>query len=173
MKSSSAFSGWEAAITLSSCRLYSITAPAFLDLMRTDQETAKQILLSLSRRNCARDICSAQSSSVLLDLRFQQLIWQLLQAQNRESAMPNGMQRERKLLVPVQNQNLAQMLGVSPEHFSRMLGKMEKEDVLRRCKGPLIFPDPERLWRAPEIENLVKSNRGQNGQFTLADPIYA
>ncbi len=37
----------------------------------------------------------------------------------------------------------------------------------------MIFPDPERLWRAPEIESLVESDRGQNGQFTLTDPIYA
>ncbi len=50
---------------------------------------------------------------------------------------------------------------------------MEAEGVLQRRKGWMIFPEPERLWRAPEIESLVESNRGQNDQLTLVDPIYA
>ncbi len=34
---------------------------------------------------------------------------------------------------------------ISREHFSRLLGKMEREGALRRYKGRLIFPTPERL----------------------------
>ena len=87
--------------------------------------------------------------------------------------MPNGMRGECKLLAPAHNKCLAQMLGASRESFSRTLGEMEKEGILRRHNGWRIFLDPEGLWRAPEIENLGGSNRGPNGQLTLTDPIYA
>jgi Crp-like helix-turn-helix domain len=101
------------------------------------------------------------------------LIWQLLRAQSRDGATPNGGRAECKLLAPVQNRDLARLLGASAESFSRMLKMMETEGVLQRRKGRMIFPDPERLWRAPEIESLVESNSGQNDQLTWADPIYA
>jgi hypothetical protein len=101
------------------------------------------------------------------------LIWQLLRAQSRDCATPDGRRGEFKLLAPVQNRDLAQMLGVTAACFSRTLKMMETEGVLQRRKGRLVFPDPERLWRAPEIESLVESNRGQNDQSTLSDPIYA
>jgi hypothetical protein len=101
------------------------------------------------------------------------LIWQLLRAQSRDCATPNDLRGECKLLAPVQNRDLARILGVTAECFSRTLGRMEAEGILQRRKGRMIFPEPERLWRAPEIESLVESNRGQNSKFTLTDPIYA
>lgn len=163
----------ETAIALSSCQHRLITARVFFNLIESDTRFAGHIFRTLSRQNYALKICSAQWGSVLPRQRSEQLIWQLLQAQNRDAARPNVMQGECKLLVPMQNLNLAQMLSVSRESFSRTLGEMEKDGVLHRRKGRLIFLNPERLWRSPEIESLVESNRGQISQFTLADPIYA
>lgn len=158
--------------TLSPSRLMWITNREFFDLIETDTRLVWQINQALSRQNYARGICLAQSS-LPLRLRLEQLIWQLLRAQSRDGATPNGRRVECKLLAPVQNRDLAQLLGVSAESFSRMLRIMETEGVLQRRKGRMIFPDPERLWRAPEIESLVESNCRQNDQLTLTDPIYA
>jgi CRP-like cAMP-binding protein len=163
----------ETVMTLSSCRLYRIDAGAFFDLIETDSQFFERIFRALCRQNYALKICSAQSSSLPLRPRLEQLFWQLLQAQSRDGAEPNGAQGECKLLAPATNKYLAQMLGVTPEYFSLTLGMMEKEGVLRRRKGRLTFLAPERLWRAPEIEGLVESIHRQTKQFTLADPIYA
>src|SRR5262245_53333159 len=163
----------ETTITLSPSNLCWITNGEFFDFIRNDPRFFWQVNRALSRQNYACEICLAQSGSLPLRPRLEQLIWQLLQAQSRDGAPPNGGRRECKMLAPVQNRDLAQMLGVTAESFSRTLKMMETEGVLQRRKGRMIFPDPERLWRAPEIESLVESNCGQNGQLTLADPIYA
>ena len=160
-------------ITLSPSSLLWITNQEFFDFIRTDLRFVLQINQALSRQNYACGICLAQSGALPPRQRLEQLIWQLLQAQSRDGATPYGSRAERKLLAPVQNRDLARMLGVTAESFSRTLKMMETEGVLQRRKGRMIFPDPERLWRAPEIESLVESNCGQNSQLTLADPIYA
>jgi CRP-like cAMP-binding protein len=160
-------------ITLSPSSLLWITNGEFFDFIRTDLRFVWQINQALSRQNYACGICLAQSGILPLRQRLEQLIWQLLQAQSRDGATPNGSRTECKLFAPVQNRDLARMLGVTAESFSRTLKMMETEGVLKRRKGRMIFPDPERLWRAPEIERLVESNCGQNNQFTLTDPIYA
>jgi CRP-like cAMP-binding protein len=163
----------ETAVTLSLSRLCWISAEAFSKLIEIDRGFSRQIFHALSRQNYARGICLAQLGVLSLRPRLEQLIWQLLRAQSGDGATPNDRREECKLLAPAQNRDLAQLLGVTAESFSRTLKMMETEGVLRRRKGRMIFPDPERLWRAPEIESLVESNRGQNTQFILADPIYA
>lgn len=163
----------ETAIALSSCRLHSITAPAFLDLVRTDLRLSGQIMRALSRQSYIRDICSAQWGSVSPQLRFQQLSWQLLRAQSRDGETGNGQREGIRLLAPVKHQEQAQMLDVSREHFSRMLGRLERENILRRIKGWLMFPNPRWLWRAPEIECVIESDQRHPSQFTRADPVYA
>lgn len=163
----------ETAIALSLSHLCLVSAEVFSNLIETDRGFSRQIFHALSRQNYARGICLAQSGSLSLRPCLEQLIWQLLRAQRHDGATPNGRRGECKLLAPAQNRDLARMLGVTAECFSRTLKIMEAEGVLQRRKGRMIFPDPERLWHAPEIESLVESNRGQNSQFTLADPIYA
>jgi len=163
----------ETAITLSPSNLCWITNREFFDFIRTDKRFFGQVNQALSRQTYACEICLAQSGSLPLRPRLEQLIWQLLRAQGRDGATPNGGRAECKLLAPIQNRDLARMLGVTAACFSRTLKMMETEGVLQRRKGRLIFPDPKRLWRAPEIESLVESNGGQNDRFTLTDPIYA
>jgi CRP/FNR family transcriptional regulator len=163
----------ETAITLSPSNLCWITNRKFFDFIRTDQRFFRQVNQTLSRQNYACEICLAQSGSLPLRTRLEQLIWQLLRAQSRDGATPNGGRAECKLLAPVQNRDLALMLGVTAACFSRTLKMMETEGALQRRKGRMIFTDPERLWRAPEIESLVESNGWQNDRFALTDPIYA
>jgi CRP-like cAMP-binding protein len=163
----------ETAVTLSLSRLRWITASAFRDRIETDPRFAKQVTRALGRQDYARGICLTQSGCVSLRERAEQLFWLLLRAQSRNGATLNGSRVECRLPSPVMRLHLAQMLGVSAECFSRLLGKMEKEGVLERREGWLIFFDPENLWRASEIEDMAKSNWGQNGELPLADPIYA
>jgi CRP-like cAMP-binding protein len=158
---------------LSSSPLHRINTREFFKLIETAPQFSDQIFRSLVRQHYFLKICSAQSGSVSLRLRSEQLFWQLLRAQSRDGAAPNGLRGECKLLAPATNKYLAQMLGIARESFVRTLGEMEKDGILRRRNGWRIFLDPERLWHALEIESLAESNRGPNGQFTLTDPIYA
>jgi CRP/FNR family transcriptional regulator, cyclic AMP receptor protein len=148
------------AMTLSSCQFYLIPAPVFLNWIRTDLQFSWQIKRAFSRRINAMDVRSTQQRGIPSRLRLEQLLWQLVCAQNYDvtgvaSKYGRG---EKRLLLPLQRQELAQLISVTPEYLSRLLGKMEKERIIRREKGWLIVPDHERLWRTPEIHTLTESN---------------
>lgn len=159
------------AVALSSCRLRPITASVFLDRVGSDPEFSKRILQAIGRQNYAREILSSQLKSISPRLRLEQLFWRLLRVQKRNDATETGMRKGTKLLVPLQYQELAQMISVTPEHFSRLLKAMEKDGVLRRDHSWLTFPKPNQLWRAPEIESLVESEPRQSNKFPIADLI--
>ncbi len=148
------------AITLVNCKLYSIPAQVFLNWVKTDTRFSLQLQRAFSRRIIARDISSAQSRVVASRLRLEQLLWQLLCIQNLSSEDVNGEWwfRESKLFVPLQRQELARMISITPEHLSRLFKKMEKDGVIRRDKEWVILSRPEGLWRAPEIQTLANSN---------------
>jgi CRP-like cAMP-binding protein len=148
------------AITLVNCKIYSIPAQVFLNWVKTDTRFSWQLPRALSRRIIARDISSAQSRGVASRLRLEQLLWQLLYIQNLSSENGNNEWwfRESKLFVPLQRQELARMISITPEHLSRLFKKMEKDGVIRRDKEWVILPCPEGLWRAPEIQTLANSN---------------
>jgi len=50
--------------------------------------------------------------------------------------------------LPLRNWELAQLLGVTPEHLSRILRDLTKEGIIRRAKGWILVERPEKLWRS-------------------------
>jgi CRP-like cAMP-binding protein len=163
------------AITLGRCQLYWIPALAFVNLVRADPQFSWQIHRAFSRRIYIRDLSYSQLKGVPARLRLEQLLWQLLYAQNYDVAIANSgwEQGKKKLFLTLQRQELAQMLSVTPEYLSRLLGKMEGEGIIRREMGWLIVPDPERLWRASEIQALTLFDSTQRAVLDLPDLIIA
>jgi len=161
------------AIALSSCRLRPITGSGFLDRVGTDSKFSKPILQTIGRQNYAHEILSSHLKSTPPRRRLEQLFWRLLRVQTQNNSTEIGIERGIKLLAPVQNQELAQMISVTPQYFCHLLKEMKEDDLIRRHLGWRIFPDPDRLWRAPEIEILVESNRRQSCNYNIADPILA
>ena len=49
-----------------------------------------------------------------------------------------GSRDEIKLQVPLKSKEMAQIIAVTPQHFSRILNEMEQEGVIRREKGWII-----------------------------------
>jgi CRP-like cAMP-binding protein len=52
-----------------------------------------------------------------------------------------------RLTLPLRHYEMAQMVNLSPEHFSRVLGTLETASVIRRDKGWLIIPLQSPLFR--------------------------
>src|SRR5262249_55922044 len=98
-------------------------------------------------------------------LRLEQLLWQLLRAQNRHGVTPNSMPGEGRLLIPLQCQELALMISITPEYLGRILREMECEGLIRRDNRQIILPDPERLWHHPEVQNLTASQSNQTEEI--------
>jgi CRP/FNR family transcriptional regulator, cyclic AMP receptor protein len=163
------------AITLSKCQLHLVPTLVFLNWIRTDPRFSWQIHRALSRRIHAMGIRSTQQKYVPSRLRLEQLLWQLVYAQRYDATGANGKwkETETKVFLPLQRQELAQMISVTPEYLSRLLGKMEKEGIVRRESGWLIVPHPERLWRTPEVQAMNEFNLIQPTIPDLPDLIIA
>jgi CRP-like cAMP-binding protein len=158
------------AIALIGCQIYSIPKAIFLNWIKTDLKFSWQFHRAHSQRTQARDISSAQSRCLPPRLRLEQLLWRLFSVQNQYH---NGerSKEEHRLLIPLQRQELAQMICVTREHLSRVLKEMEKDQVIRRDNGWLIVQNPNELWRAPEIQMLVGDKSSQSSELDLPDII--
>lgn len=64
-----------------------------------------------------------------------------------------------KLQLPIQHGELAELIGVTREHLSRLLRDLERDGLLRREKGWLVFPEPDRLCRDCVDERSLESFR--------------
>jgi CRP-like cAMP-binding protein len=47
----------------------------------------------------------------------------------------------------LKNSEIAALVAVTPEYFSRMLKHMQTDGLIRVGKGQLTIPDPQKLWR--------------------------
>jgi CRP/FNR family transcriptional regulator, cyclic AMP receptor protein len=161
------------AITLTKCELYSAPAPAFLNFLKSDSQLCWQIQRILSRQINAHDIRSAQFKGLPSRLRLEQLLWKLLYAQNYHRLIQNRKLEGGKLFIPLQYQELAQMIAVTPQYLSCLFKQMEHEGLIRRHKHWLIVNDPERLWRAPDIQVLAATHSIQFGEVYSSEVILA
>ena len=61
---------------------------------------------------------------------------------------PVGPDTADRFSLPLTNQELAQLLMVTPEHLCRVLKRVEKQGLIRHDKGALIVTDPAGLMQA-------------------------
>ena len=50
-----------------------------------------------------------------------------------------------KFALPLTNQELAQLLAISPEHLCRVLKAMEQEGLIKRDRGTVIVANPSQF----------------------------
>ena len=51
-------------------------------------------------------------------------------------------EKQFKLRIPLKHKELAQMITITPEHLSRLLGKLEDEGFIGREKNWIIIKKP-------------------------------
>jgi CRP-like cAMP-binding protein len=77
--------------------------------------------------------------------RLEQLLWDFASALAVDNA-----KKEVRMEIPLKQLEIAQLIGVSPEHLCRMLKQLEEENVIVRKKGWIILNDAEKLWHSGE-----------------------
>jgi CRP/FNR family transcriptional regulator len=128
------------AITCSDALLQRIPARTFHQCLRHNQQLSLEIHDAHARELCRRlgwigQLCSSRS--------LQRLRWVLNQFASTARVATSG--SALKLQLPIHQWELAELIGVTPEHLSRLLKELEHEGVIRREKGWIVLPDPKRL----------------------------
>jgi CRP-like cAMP-binding protein len=130
------------AVAVTGCSLRRIPTDLFLHLAETDRQFCWYLHQVHSRE-------VHQQAGQLMALRYQparqrfeRLLLQLLTLTSlQEKPAP------MKIRLPLKHWEIAQLIGVTPEHLSRVLRQIKQEGVMREEDGCMIIPDIQKLRR--------------------------
>ncbi len=124
--------------TLTECALRCISAQNFLYLVKTNKEFAQHLIRLLSQA-----IFSHGKSLVIMGCtsakdRLKNLLCKFVP----DMDLQTGSQDQLRIHLPLKNKELAQILAVTPEHLSRLLKELERQQFIRREENDLILLNP-------------------------------
>jgi CRP-like cAMP-binding protein len=125
--------------TVTPCHLRPITAKCFLHLLKTNESFSWE-MHRLFSQEILRNLQKVIVTSMSADDRLRHFLCRLITEMTpEESKIQNHFE------VPLKHTELAEIVGVSPEHLSRVVKKMQQKGVLRSTKGMLTIMDASRL----------------------------
>lgn len=132
--------------TLTNCCLRRISTKALLDVMLTDPKTNQLVQNTLCAEVMQRTEQIVNLGSSCAKERFEKLISEIIKSKN-SSVGNNGV----KLNLPLKLKEIADLIAVTPEHFSRILNSLQKEGVIEIKKGWITVKNVSTLsgYRSP------------------------
>jgi len=128
------------AITVTNCSLICIPADLFLRLAKTDEHFCWYLHQIHSHE-------IHQQANQLVALRYlsarqrvEALLLQLL-----SSIPPHEKQLSMKIRMPLRHWEIAQLIGITPEHLSRILRQIKQEGIMHKEDGHMIISDASKL----------------------------
>jgi len=128
------------AVTLTRCRLQSIPAPSFLELLRTDIRFSWLVQHEQSRDIYEQVSQLTEIGCLSARQRLERVLGHFLST-SEDNSSPN----ETSFRLPLRLWEVAKLIAVSPEHLSRILKAMQREGILCRNKNSFTILDPKRL----------------------------
>lgn len=153
------------AVTLTPCELFRVPVPLYRNWLGADQAFAlyQHELLSYEVDGQMQFIIDLVCASARQ--RLEQVFWLFAQTlwRNEAETRQNGT-RSLWLQLPLQQQELASWIAVTPSHLSRLFKELEAAKLLRREKGWYVLPAPEKLWRARLPAHQVSAVNSYNSK---------
>jgi CRP/FNR family transcriptional regulator len=132
------------AITLSACELRRMPMKALFDIAETDPHLNWLLHQAQSREVYEQVGHLAGWLHLSARQRFEQFIWELASSAEPNPETMNS--KQIRLRLPMRLWEVAQFIGVTPEHLSRILKQVEEEGIIRRRGGYLIISDLQVLY---------------------------
>jgi CRP/FNR family transcriptional regulator len=129
-------------VTMTACSLRRIPLKMFLELARTDPKLSWYLHQAHSREAYEQVKQMTALRNLSVRQRLEQLIRDLIFLQIRSNQA-----KRITLNLPLKLCDLAQLIGITPEHLSRVLKQAEDEGILHRAGGCLIVSDCQSLFQ--------------------------
>jgi CRP-like cAMP-binding protein len=129
------------ATTLSECCLRKIPLDVFLDLARNNQQFCWHLHQVHSREVYDQADQLVGIKYLSARQRLEQLLQQLILAMGVDE-----LQKPIMVPLPLKHWEIAQMIGITPEHLSRVLKQLQQEGVMRRDNGCMMIYDLQQLY---------------------------
>jgi CRP-like cAMP-binding protein len=132
------------AVTTTNCALSRIPADLFLRLAKTDEQFCWYIHEVHSHEVHQQADQLAALRHLSARQRFERFLLQFL------SLTPvHERQTSMRIRLPLKHWEIAQLIGIRPEHLSRVLQQIKQEGILREEDGYMIVADV-RMLRSPD-----------------------
>jgi CRP-like cAMP-binding protein len=135
------------AVTCLQTTVIRIDALTFREALRTDSALSEQVHAFHASELCRQIEWMSQLSCLSSRQRLQRAIRQFVAALDLAPSHEGV-----RLQLPLRHWELAGLIGITPEHLSRLFNVMETEGVIRRHKGWLVVPSVQRLCPDSEWE---------------------
>jgi CRP/FNR family transcriptional regulator, anaerobic regulatory protein len=157
---------WTSAVCLTSCRVWQLPVSTLKRLLLTEQQLQYAVQLAQAAEVCQSIARLDEMATLCAKERLQQLLWDLTPKSGEMSEV--GVLKGGLRLLDV-----AQIVGVSPEHLSRLLSELESEGIVRRHRSHIMLPDVQRLWHRislPAGRPCAEDSISKRCQLSAAPP---
>lgn len=137
-----------AVVTATPCLVDEVPTDRFISLIRSRTD----VLWSLHRQ-LACEACAMRQR--IVEVRTLSPREQLRRTLAQFVPHDNDRIRDVRLMLPITHRELAQMVGVTPEHLSRLLHQFETEALITRQRGWIIVRDLRRFDADMEVNPMV------------------
>jgi CRP-like cAMP-binding protein len=144
--------------SLTECHVRHVPANEFRSRVGTDPKLSRQLHLYQSRE--LEDIVTAMAALGGLSAR-RRLEMYLAQALPHPSPNPGAGATPCRIMPPIRRGDLANLIGTTPEHLSRLLKDLEEAGIIRREDGWLVVLDSAVLSHAFAPSALPPIDDGQ------------
>lgn len=128
------------AVTLSNCGARCFPAAGFRHLLQTDAEFTRLCFQSHSLEYYEQVANIARLAGVPAQYRFEHLLRQLMRMLELKET-----QKPLRLKLPLTYEETGALIGVCSTYVCKLMGKLERDGKIKRDKGWLIIPDPQKL----------------------------
>jgi CRP-like cAMP-binding protein len=139
-----------AAFTMTPCYLQRLEAATFLEMLNGNSTLSSWLHKMHSQEVLDQLVSMTQATALSARERLERILAQLIQP---PEDMVIGI--EFRLVLPFPHRDLASVLGITPEHLSRLFRKLADEGVIRRKKGWIFVSDVRKLGRSPHPSKLL------------------
>lgn len=129
------------ATTLTPCHLRCITAKCLYNLLKTDKTFSWEMYRHLSELILDNFRKIEEVSHMSAEERLRTFLGQLI-----VELCPEKAETGNHYQVPLRQHEVAEIIGVSPEHLCRLEKKMQQEGIVISTKGMLTIHDVSRLF---------------------------
>jgi CRP-like cAMP-binding protein len=136
--------------TVSPCTLRRLSTPDYLRLLRTDLQVAHWVQRMQARQTYEQVVLLGAFGALGARQRLERFL--VRQLARDAVTLDDG---RVQLVFKLKDYELAQAIGVSAEHLSRLFARLEADGLIARKKGRLLIPKTSRLLRlTDELSSL-------------------
>jgi CRP-like cAMP-binding protein len=129
-----------AAFTVTPCYLQRLDAATFLEMLSGNSTLSSWLVKVYSQELFDQLVSVTQASALSAKLRLEGFLAQLVQPLE-----DNVQGLDVRIALPFSHRDLAGLIGITPEHLSRLLRQLTAEGLIRRKRGLIVITDLGKL----------------------------